>query len=242
MNKQLHTVELPVLEMPRSEVGILAKRILKADLEKEQPKKKVRQDVMLASIEGHEHEHELEQMIKHEFQCDMVEISSGNGRFATEWNPDGVPMAQGTDSNIHNVCGLAEHIETGKGGDSINTQTTDIFDYDMVTDGSGNQYRVDDLSSVVTVDTNAYSLWSTIEQKGMLIVRKSGHWQSGKFDAVGYKVREARRLKTKHRKLLGLNLTCDNKQVSNSEARRAKRMEKLAMRRGGINKVGYNAF
>ena len=242
MNKSIHTVELPVLEMPRAEVGILAKRILNADLEKEQPKKKVRQDVMLAACEGHEHQHELEQMIKHEFQCDMIEISSGNGRYATEWNPDGLPMAQGTDSNSHDECGLAEHIETSSNGSSINTQETDIYNYDMVTDGNGHQYRVDDLSSVVTVDTNQYSIWQTIEQKGMLIVRKTGHWQKGTFDAIGYKAREARRLITKHRKLLGLNLICDNKQVSNYKAREAKRLAKLAQRRGSINKVGYNAF
>ena len=81
---------------------------------------------------------------------------------------------------------------------------------------------------------------SRIEINGMYNVRMLARWRHGYDAKLAAEARE-----TRHKQALGLNRKHENKEINPAtyEARKAKRLARLAKRKGGdIAKVGFNAF
>jgi len=247
MQQLKHLVELPYQHINRKQVGILTKKRIDESLPAEVVKLKIKRDKMLASISDDMPEDiaaELRTMIEQEWKVGKVEHSLTNGRMMDHYNPDQLLYADGTQHSEHSRSGLAEQLVDG-------VEILDIQDSHiqaMYTDGISNKneiYATVD-GELTTLQQSDYSLWDTIEQMGMLLVRTNAPWKSGRFDSKGWMKYNTRRKLTAHKRALGLlnsDVAQGDKVLASASTRRVNRLAKLRARKGGnLAKVGYNKF
>ena len=266
LEKQLQT-EFSINELNPITRGVIAEQVLT-----EAVKRKIPQQAMLSSLfnsdtgESHEHSSELMDLIKNEYQCNMVEVSSGNGQAQNLWNNetgeyDVYLSADCHESSEHSRNGLSDGLVDSYEG-ITDKNSSDIPAYEVI-EIDGQPVRLDDMSVMVTITDSDYSLWDTIEDKGMLIVRHLSNWygKGCQFKKDGYKKREALRLTKKHNRLMGYTVTTNEdgangtvkklavKQLNQDKkgnrhltnlAKQARRGQQWAI--DSLTKIGYNEF
>lgn len=233
----------------------------------EQAKRKTTRDKMLTSIPLVTHPdvyHELAKMVHDEYKVGMMEISSGNGtaRNMVDENGEYIYMLSANTSEQSEQARIGLEAGLVDAGETLaNKNISTIPAYEVVTDDNGEQLRIDDMANMITVNDSDYSIWDTIAEQGLLIVRHQGHWKlSGcRFDKDNYKAREARRMKAKHKRLLGITTAQSGSNTNpkaikvkqlNVDKKGNKQLTRLARdaRRGKqyaideLAKIGYNEF
>jgi hypothetical protein len=237
-------------DIDRKELSIVAKKRIARELEQE-TQRKIRTDAMLEAIpDDHEHADELRKLVNDEWHVGMLEMNSGNGRFATEWNPERLHYANANDSQEHFKSGLAEELVDHEQDCNIESlNPSELVDHSHTVevpvllghtlDGK----PIESKTQTELVSYSPYSIWDTIASKGALIVRKSKQWQGG-FRSDKWTKFDQMRMKRIHNKAMGKQETIaqGDKRLTTAEQRKAKRLAKMQARRGGLAKVGYNAF
>ena len=246
-------------DIDRSELSVVAKKRIKRELETEAQRKAKTADMLASIPDEHEHAEELRKIVESEWHVAMLEMNSGNGRYATEWNPDidangqTIPQAHyanANDSHEHDRCGLAEEMTDHESESNIESlNPSELVDHAYTVevpkaigrDTDGNLILSDSESELVSY--SPYSIWDTIASKGALIVRRSAQWKNG-FRSAEWNKYSKRRAKTAHNALVGRigTIAQDDKKLTTAEMRRAKRLAKMQARHGGLAKIGYNAF
>lgn len=246
-------------DIDRKELSVVAKKRIKRELETEAQRKAKTADMLASIPEEHEHAEELRKLVESEWHVGMLEMNSGNGRFATEWNPDidsngnaieQARFAQANDTKEHDRCGLAEELTDHEAETNLESlNPSELVDHAYTVevpkaigrDSDGNLI----LSKTDTelVSYSPYSIWDTIAQKGALIVRISAQWKNG-FRSAEWEKYSKRRAKIAHNALVGRigTIAQDDKKLTTAEMRRAKRLAKMQARHGGLAKIGFNAF